>query len=403
MSGANARAEGTTPRPAWLERGRIPSLDGLRAAAILLVLFAHANVSGRYKELLGTLRWRAGFLGVQIFFVLSGFLITTLMLREARRTGRVGVGAFYLRRSLRILPAYLAFLAALLVLGACGGARLAGRDWLALATYTVNFVPDVAGQVHHVWSLCVEEHFYLLWPLLAAGLTLPRCRAAALAALPLALAVRWWLHLAPPTAGDPAHDWTFARLDDLAVGCLLAFLATDAAWRARLDRAVAGPGRAALVLAALLAAPSAFSLTVGSWLFPPALAALWVSAANFVQSLAIALLLWAVATRPGGPAGRLLNWPLVRGLGVLSYSVYLWHPLFFPREPGGPLTTFPLNLLGVFAAAGMSYFLVERPFLALKGRLEHKPRRAPKLAGAARSPGVVRRPARPAAQPAGAR
>src|SRR6516225_8170339 len=119
-----------TDPPNWLLKGRIPSLDGVRAIAILLVLYSHASIPGHSAYLLAAIKGRCGFLGVQVFFVLSGFLITALILREIARTGRVSRSGFYLRRALRILPAYLTYLAVVAVLPRTDSNRLTGNDWL---------------------------------------------------------------------------------------------------------------------------------------------------------------------------------------------------------------------------------------------------------------------------------
>src|SRR6516225_5864464 len=105
-----------TDAPAWLLGGRIPSLDGVRAIAILLVLYSHAAIPGHSPFILAAIKGRCGFLGVQLFFVLSGFLITALMLREREGTGRVSRKGFYLRRALRIMLAYAAYLALVAIL-----------------------------------------------------------------------------------------------------------------------------------------------------------------------------------------------------------------------------------------------------------------------------------------------
>jgi len=387
--------------PHWLDGGRIPCLDGLRALAILLVLASHLGSPADGLPAAHAVRGRCGFLGVQLFFVLSGFLITTLMLREVRRTGRLNLRQFYWRRFLRIAPAYLAFLAALGALQACRQARLDGREWLALATYTVNFLPgSLPWQISHVWSLSVEEHFYLLWPLLMAAWPPARCRTAALVCVAGALGLRWLALLALPDGARFADLSTFTRLDDVAVGCLLAFLSRDPAWRTRLDAAVAGGRRTALLFAGFLAAQVLLSRSVASLLFPDVVAKLLVGVANDVNALTIAVLMWAVLARPAGPVGRLLNHPAAVAVGVVSYSLYLWHPLFGEHAPG-VFRQFPFNLAGTATAAGLSYVLIERPFLSLKSRATSAAAPAPaapaspRLARAAEAaPSGGRRPVR---------
>ena len=183
--------------PAWLSRGRIPSLDGVRAIAILLVLYAHADIPGHSAFMLAAIKGRCGFLGVQLFFVLSGFLITALMLRERERTGGVSRAGFYMRRALRILPAYIAYLAVVAIMPPMADHRLTRSDWLSALTYTVNFHPlPLPMAISHAWSLSVEEHFYLLWPLvLAAG------------SLQSAASLVWCRHEGPSVRAIVAWRW----------------------------------------------------------------------------------------------------------------------------------------------------------------------------------------------------
>ncbi len=359
----------TANTPAWLGGGRIPSLDGLRALAILLVLFDHHTVPLGDLPLVHLIKGRCGFLGVQVFFVLSGFLITTLMLREIAATGRLSLRQFYLRRVLRILPAYLAYLLVLGALQLCGQTELGARDWLALGTYTVNFLPPpLPWKIAHVWSLSVEEHFYLLWPLVMATASLTRARRAILFCLTAALGLRWLLLFTSPSGQSPVDLWTFTRIDDIAAGCLLALLARDAAWKSRLDRLLAGSGRLGLLLVIFALSQLVFSTAIGSRLLPQAVLKLLLGLANDVNSLCIGLFLWAAIERRDTIGGRVLNHPLAIGVGTISYSLYLWHALFVPSAPAG-LGLFPQNFVLTFLVAGLSYALIEKPFLSWKARL----------------------------------
>ncbi len=360
------RTTAQTSAPAWLAGGRIPGLDGLRALAILLVIFAHSRFPGDHLQILRMLRGRSGFLGVQIFFVLSGFLITTLMLREVHRTGRLHLGYFYFRRALRIVPVYAAYLAFVALLCVGGWVRIGGGNWLAAATWTVNLVPgSTPWAMCHFWSLCVEEHFYLLWPLLMAVLPLTACRRAVPVCLVGVLGMRWLVLLAYP--GAAVDLLTFTRIDDIAFGCGLAFLAQDAIWRARLGR-IADSGRwMTLLIAIFLASQVVFSNVIGSQLFPHVGLQIGIGLANDVNAVTIVVLMWFALTRPQGFWVRLLNHPLAVTLGVLSYSAYLWHLPLCERAPSW-MGSFPQNLLFIFAAAWLSYRLIEKPFLSLKDR-----------------------------------
>jgi peptidoglycan/LPS O-acetylase OafA/YrhL len=335
--------------------------------AILLVLYAHGHFPGDALSPLRALKGRCGFLGVQLFFVLSGFLITLLMLREIRRSRRLHLGHFYCRRALRILPVYTVYLLLLAILGVTGLAHFSGRDWLAATTYTVNLLPaPLPWQMSHLWSLCVEEHFYLLWPLLMVALPPRWCLRAIPACLIAAFALRWLLLLASP--GAAVDLLTFTRIDDIAVGCGLAFLAHEPSWRKRLDWLVA-PRRLVLLVLVFAVSQVCFSHVIGSRLFPPVVLPFVLALANDINALTIAALMWAVLVRPSGFWGRLLNQPVAVGLGVLSYSIYLWHVLICEKEGPAWLCAFPQNLVFILLAALLSYRCIERPFLAWKERL----------------------------------
>jgi peptidoglycan/LPS O-acetylase OafA/YrhL len=334
--------------------------------AILLVLYAHGAFPGDDFLPLRALKGRCGFLGVQLFFVLSGFLITTLMLREVQRTGRVHLGHFYLRRALRILPVYTVYLLLLAILDACGVTHFSGRQWLSAATYTVNFLPSsLPHLMSHLWSLCVEEHFYLLWPLLMALLPRQWCVRAVPVCLATAFLLRWLLLAWPGVAIDLL---TCTRIDDIAVGCGLAFLARDPVWRRRLDRCAA-PSFFVLLALVFAASQLCFSRVLGTGLLPPAALRLGLALANDINSLTIAVAMWAVLTHPTGFFGRLLNRPAAVWLGVLSYSIYLWHILFCSATGPAWLHAFPQNLVFALLVAMLSYRWIEKPFLDWKDRL----------------------------------
>jgi peptidoglycan/LPS O-acetylase OafA/YrhL len=306
---------------------------------------------------------------VQLFFVLSGFLITALMLREHDRTGRISRSGFYLRRALRILPAYAVYLAVVAILPPMADANLTGTDWFSALTYTVNFhsIP-IPVAISHVWSLSVEEHFYLIWPLVLAAGSLAGGRWAALGCMAACLGFRCIGFLIFPDAGPYLDLWTFSRMDDIAFGCMLALLAHVPEWRQRLDGVAYRLPILVLVAAALALSQVLGTHLVGSKLVPPAVFAVAAGLSNTVNALCITLLLWAVMRRPAGLVGQALNSRLLSGIGAISYSLYLWHVLFCDPEPG-VVNAFPQNLILMFTAALLSYHLVEKRFLALKDRL----------------------------------
>ncbi len=348
--------------------GRIPSLDGLRALSIALVMFAHLNDTRGFISSAEVERWQLGNLGVRVFFVISGFLITTLLLEESDRTGTISLGGFYMRRFFRIFPAFYVLCAVLFVLDAAGVIALHPGDLLTAATYTINYHHDRAWYVGHVWSLSVEEQFYLLWPaiLLIAGIR--RGLGVAAAMVFIAPLLRIGLGLFP--AFRPGIGETFPTVaDSLATGCLLAGLgprlARSARWRALIE------GRAWWLALIAIAVFARNPFTKVAWLF-----------GETILNVSIAVVIARVITRPNDRFGRLLNTAPLVWIGTLSYSLYLWQQPFLNRHAASVMQAFPLNLILAVAVAHASYFLVERPFLRLRQRIERRERRPASAPGA---------------------
>ena len=324
----------------------LPTLDGWRAVAIAMVLFAHVRLPG--NALQGIAAY--GALGVHLFFAISGFLITNRLLEEEESAGRVSLRSFYIRRGFRILPAALTYLIALCVLGfALDLIPITMGQILSSALFFRNYWVEPASQswyTGHYWSLSVEEHFYLLWPGLLVALGKRRARWA----VPLlACLFAAWRGL------DSYYNWIAAlnpglkelvgrtdyRMDGLLWGCAAAFL-----WDAREIRAKAWWAIGALMAMALLLIFE-----------PPGYVAL--------LALLMPVPLILTAADPASWFGRLFELRPVAWFGRLSYSVYLWQMLFLPAY-GIPVSLgivqqFPLNLAFVMLAACGSYYLVERP------------------------------------------
>jgi peptidoglycan/LPS O-acetylase OafA/YrhL len=359
------------PRPEWLDRGRIPCLDGLRALSIALVFVEHASLVAFHRPtgMLGWLVGNVGGIGVDVFFAISGFLITLLLLREWRRNDGISLKGFYCRRFLRLMPAAILFLLTVFAFQVAGRAHLEGRNWLHVVTYTVNFDPRPVWETAHLWSLSIEEQFYLLWPftLLLLG---PR-KAGILAAAWLlgAPVLRFvMLRLHPHDMGR-FDNWTPIRVDCIAAGCLLALVAGDE----RFQRWTRASRPVAMVLIAVAAAAMFLSYALGT-----RAATYAVSVGLSVRAACIAAVIWLSINHFRSGWGRLLDSRPFVVVGVLSYSLYLWQQLFLnPHAHGeGPSTggagAAGRVLLGValaFAAATASYLMVERPFLRLKDRV----------------------------------
>jgi peptidoglycan/LPS O-acetylase OafA/YrhL len=341
-------------------RGRIPSLDGLRAISISMVILSHLAGTRHFPQsaLLGDL----GELGVRIFFVISGFLITTLLLEEHADTGRISLPWFYFRRTMRIFPAAYAFIGVIFVLNRLNLLSLYSGDMLHALSYTMNYHLDRAWPVGHLWSLSVEEQFYLLWPAGLALLAPARALWLALGCIISAPLIRiaTWV-LLPGWRGY--IDSAFPTVcDSLAVGCALALL------RGTLEQNVVYvrwlTSRALLGLPfAILAMNEAQQIRLHDL-------RVFVTVGETLLYLLIALWIHRSAYVPADGMGRFLNWPACRYLGRLSYSLYIWQQIFLDRTSASLVAAFPVNLLCVAVTGVASYYFVESPFLDLRSRLE---------------------------------
>jgi peptidoglycan/LPS O-acetylase OafA/YrhL len=354
---------------------RLLGLDGLRAISILVVMAAHVC---RTRVLGGWVAPQAdshawGKIGVRVFFVISGFLITKLMLEEHDRHGDVSIKCFYVRRAYRILPAFLAYLAVVVALSVAGLSPVPWNDVAHAATYTTNFDLERDWNVGHIWSLSVEEQFYLAWPLVVAGLGRRAAFFAALATCLVGPASRWFIYRHLPVELE-SLSWqvTPAVADSLATGCILAFL--------RHEGSLASLGAAGRAVVRLLDAARGTSLTYA--LVPLAFATFTLESRPTIQSLvgvtftnvAFALAIDRAIHEPRDWVGRLLRHPWLERIGVLSYSLYLWQQLFLRQSlTEGSLgavivTTFPLSFALAFAVAHVSYEWLERPALRRRPR-----------------------------------
>jgi peptidoglycan/LPS O-acetylase OafA/YrhL len=342
-----------------------PGLDGLRALAVAGVFLYHAGVS-----------WMpGGFLGVDLFFVLSGYLITSLLLREFSTDGTIDLVRFWYRRARRLFPAVaLVILFALLATLTIARDDL-GRtraDALSAVVYLTNWHEIIASHsyfnefgrpslLQHLWSLAVEEQFYLLWPLLLMfGLRKlhPRNMLVLTAVLAAASCALMWVLYNP--GGDPSRVYygMDTRAFTLLIGALLAFLlptAQKAAVRRRESlQVIDGVGVAALI--------GILVLFVTLQDYQP-----WLYRGGFLLAALVGAVLVAAVAHPGTRLGQALGWEPLRWLGARSYGIYLWHwPIMQLTRPGvdislpGPLLVLAQAAATVGAAA-LSYRYVEMP------------------------------------------
>ncbi len=341
--------------------GYEPALDGVRAVAVLFVMVGHLNLV------------YAGGLGVDIFFVLSGYLITAILIAEFAVNRRIDLKKFYARRALRILPAVILLLLVLNVFASITESRAQAEtlrwDSLGALFYIANWLRAFGrdlGILGHLWSLSIEEQFYLLWPITLAFLLSRKWSANQILLVIGCLVVavnadRICLYHGIESF-NRIYNGLDTRADALLVGCALALLSDRIVGNFVLPAlGVIGAVFIGYVLFLAYPVPAnlqvPFGLTVGGTLF----------------ALGSAFFLAAIHSNPRAILVRWLGLPPLVWTGRISYGLYLWHfPVFtvigagFPALP--PMQSGTLKVLATFCCATLSYYLLERPCLNLKRR-----------------------------------
>jgi peptidoglycan/LPS O-acetylase OafA/YrhL len=355
-----------TPEGATAPSERVPTLDGWRAVAVLLVIWHHFT-GGLYQQedaYYAGSRSQFGAFGVDIFFAISGLIITKLLVDEYRRSGGISFTGFYVRRAFRILPACFLYLTAVWL---THGIKTA-PEFVASALFFRNYLPDPMGAnaTKHLWSLAVEEHFYLFWPLLLSTILVRRGLSKAASTIAWAsIGCGLWrlidseynltIHWLPLV---PVHFRTDQRLDALLWGCAVALFLSGSKQRTRLRKEF----RAWMFWGVVMVAIACMALY-------SQLTSLWLA-------ILIPLGLAATVLHPQWPVIRLLEHRWVRFIGRISYSLYLWQQLFLVPgwEHRSIFQTPPWNLPLTVALAVFSYHFLEKPCIAfgrrLSGRLQ---------------------------------
>lgn len=341
-----------TKAPQWVDRGRIPFLDGLRVLAIFMVIVSHyaTGASGFLAQVFN------GHLGVTLFFVISGFLITLLLLREHQIFGRISLKGFYIRRMLRIFPAYYAYMFIGLILWGGGLIYVSAPYWVAGFTYTMCYMPSLNTALHieHSWSLAVEEHFYLLWPLLLTFISLSRAWKLALIyiiGMPLIRYGVWALH----------KEWldidfcSITQMSSIATGCVFAFIVRGEAlikvglWVKRFPLSL-------LLSGVLLLLLSTVACRSGKYV---------IMAADPVNAMACCMVMSGLLYSNSKFLTALFNNKISIFLGALSYSLYLWQQPFANNNIGSGWPVF-WRLAAMLVCALLSFYFIEKPFLRMK-------------------------------------
>lgn len=336
---------------------RIPSLDGLRAISIALVIVSHLlgtrgfPVGPRAMGAIGDF----GYLGVRVFFVISGYLITSLLFAEHAKTGTISMKGFYARRAWRIFPAFYTFVAAMVLAWFMGSIALHSRDVIHALTYTMNYHYDRSWELGHIWSLSIEEQFYMIWPamfLIGGPKRVVPITLAMIATAPVLRAASFFLLERPDDVTMEAYPCV---MDSIATGCLLAAVRPRLDANPRYLKALRSPWFVLVPLAVAVA-------NKPTW-WP-----IEYTTNITIQNIGVALCIDRCVRNPDDWVGRILNWQPLVWLGGLSYSLYLWQEPFLNHYAKSDVNTFPLNLVLAFTCAVASFYLVETPFLQWKDR-----------------------------------
>jgi peptidoglycan/LPS O-acetylase OafA/YrhL len=339
--------------------GYEPALDGIRAIAVLLVMANHTGLA------------HAGRLGVDIFFVLSGYLITAILISEFRANDRINLKKFYARRALRLLPALILLL---IVVNVCVVIFQTHKEaamvrWYSLGAlfYIANWLRAFGhdmGILGHLWSLSIEEQFYFFWPIALIFFWSLRLRAYQMIML-VAFAVvlvnldRIYLYNGIQS-WNRIYNGLDTRADALLIGCALGL----SGWQILSRRVWA-------VLGALGATFAVYVLFEGYPVPTESQILLELTVGGTFFALAVAFVLAGVLSHPDAFFAKALRFPPLVWSGRLSYGLYLWHYFVFAFITGWfrksePLRLLPLQVFATFVCATISYYLLERPFLKLK-------------------------------------
>lgn len=351
------------PPPPRGDEGRYPCLDGLRGTSILLVLISHSTSTPDLVKFSPDAIVEVGNIGVRLFFILSGFLFTTMLVQERERTGTISLKAFYMRRTLRIFPAFYAYIAAVAVATGLGWLVLKRYDILAALTFTMNYHPNRAWELGHLWSLAVTEQFYVVWP--ATVLLFGRRGAtyAALAALVLAPVARVALFLFVPGFRVSIGESFETVFDAIAVGALVSLVAIgrDADRPHFLDRLLRHSATPVVALVVAFATHAIhphvrFSYPLG----------------ETITNSALGLVVGACLINPSNPVGRVLQSRFMAWIGSISFSLYLTQQPFNSPTRNDWATHFPANVTLSILSALLLHYTVELPFMRLRSRLTKK-------------------------------
>jgi peptidoglycan/LPS O-acetylase OafA/YrhL len=353
---------------------QIPSLNGIRAISIIIVIIYHLSLGGFISRngplnLLSPVLFN-GALGVNIFFLISGYLITILLISEQSRTGQISLSKFYIRRTIRIFPAYYFLLFIYAVLQFIGYLEISVPEWLSSIMYVRQFNQEGPSELGHLWSLSVEELFYLFWPFIFIKAGNSRTMVTIILTV-LTLLFRIFSYEFPPSFY--LHHTIFYSADALLVGCLFAIHNEKIKLFIKRWRYIILFSVCALIISLYLEKYT-YHLMAGLLHSHKTNKAIFAFSAivhglfGSLGTISIILIgLIVIGSIYSTSAWfTFLNLRVMDYIGKLSYSLYLWQQIFTANRAFMHKFPVVLILLFIFIAAHVSYFLIERPFLKMK-------------------------------------
>jgi peptidoglycan/LPS O-acetylase OafA/YrhL len=334
---------------------RIPSLDGFRAISIILILICHSRYARGFPPRFTDLA-RHGEIGVSIFFVISGFLITTLLLIEESTNGEINLRAFYIRRAFRILPVFLLYTAFVIIWTRFENISITKVNLIHVFTFTVNFDLHRNWVLGHMWSLSVEEQFYLLGPaiLIFSRKYLKPIVLCMILYTCVARVIEYKFNSYSIISLSPFFIYADAIL--IGVYGAIIYFERPAIIQHKAFRLV-WLKLLALIIFCLFIYLSGYGK----------LAIIALPFGHIFISLSILFLIGCYLTPSATIIYKVLNNKAVMHIGVLSYSIYVWQQFFFVGDTRFVyLRTFPSNILIIYVVSLASYYLWEKPFLKLK-------------------------------------
>lgn len=344
---------------------RIHSFDGLRGIAILLVLLDHAkNTIHSKSEIwnLASIFIANSSLGVRLFFVLSGYLITLILLKEINRGGIIDLKRFYVRRAIRLFPSLYCFIVVVFIINLIAHLNINAEQFIAAATFTWNYLgPFHNGYLRgtwflgHLWTLSLEEQFYLLWPLILLLLGINKSRKLSFILILSMPIIRVGSYFLFPSVKGYLNMMLHTSIDSIMVGCLMAILTLFPVLSERIYK-LKGFSIVILLIWPLFITPILAHLIRGYL----------ISIGLTIDAIILGILIAWLHTNPLSYANKLLSIPVIVYIGKISYSLYIWQQLFLTNDNTTISGIFPYNI-GFSLLAGLaSYYLIEKPCLKLK-------------------------------------